>query len=143
MISRFKIVIRVSSAFIRVCSRAFTIFVSLITLISFFFNCNMSSIERFDCEVEKFRLSLKSDHRIWLDDDENDISFDVKSFIVEKLFADRTEIFFDKTKLSRKWLSLLKKKTKNANVFFLKSVKLAWIVKSKKFQQTNVETTKK
>ena len=64
----------------------------------------MSSFEKLDCDVEKFKSSLKSNYKVWFVDCENDIAFDVK--------------FFDKTELSLKLLSLFEKKAKNANAFY-------------------------
>ena len=63
-------------------------------------------------------------------------------FIFEKLFANKTKNFFDKTKLLLKWLSLFEKEIQNTNVFFLNNVELTWIVKNKTFHQTIVEKTK-
>ena len=91
LISRFKIVIRVNDTFICVYSRVFTILILLIMLISFFFSCNMSNFEKFDCDVENLESSLKVNHKIWFVDCKNDISFNVKFFIVEKLLANKTK----------------------------------------------------
>ena len=120
LISSFKMIIRVNNAFIYVYSRAFTIWISLIMLINFFFSCNMSSFEKFDCDVEKFKSSLKSNYKISFVDCENDISFEVKFFTVEKLFANKTKIFFHKTRSLLKRLSLFEKKNTKRERFFSK-----------------------
>ena len=104
--------------FIGICSCAFTILISLIRLIRFFFDCNMSSFEKFDYDAENFKLSLKSNHKIQLVDDENGISFNVKFFIVEKLFENKTETLFDRIKLLLKELWLFEKKNKKRERFF-------------------------
>ena len=52
----------------------------------------MSNFEKFDCDVERFKSSLKLNHKIWYVDCENEISFNVRFFIFKKLVADKTKL---------------------------------------------------